>query len=67
MVALIVELQGNRDGFIREYGSRGQYKMQVVEKMPGREMRMGQVGKPTAPLREDSGKVLEKDRFNDAE
>lgn len=63
LVDLIVELRGDGNTLIREYGCRGQYKMRVVEKKPGFHMRAELVGRPQIPLKSDFKEILEKDRI----
>ncbi len=50
LVSLIVELKSDGPRNVeRRYGSRGQYRMQVVEKKAGYEMKMQMVGNPEIP------------------
>lgn len=60
---LIVEL-GPEAGKSGQYGSRGQYRMQLVEKKPGFSMRPILVGKPQIPLKNGFAEILEKDRLD---
>lgn len=61
LVDLRVELtdDGKRGAF-RQYGSRGQYKMRLVEKKKGFSMKLEQVGKPQIPPRNGFDEKLEK-------
>ncbi len=62
---LRVELRddGTRGPWSKEYGSRGQYKMRVVEKKHGFSMRLEQVGKPQIPLKSGFDELLGKNRL----
>ncbi len=61
LVDLRVELMDDgKKGAFRQYGSRGQYKMRLVEKKKGFSMKLEQAGKPQIPPRNGFDEKLDK-------
>lgn len=63
LVDLIVEQRADGGNSMREQGSRGQYKMRLIEKKPGFSMRLEMIGAPRVSLKRDFEEKLDKDRF----